>query len=47
MHVLNFEGNQLAQITSFIDPTLPGYFDLHKLGNNLYYPLMGTPERLK
>jgi RNA polymerase sigma-70 factor, ECF subfamily len=31
IHVLNFEGNQLAQITSFIDPTLPGYFDLQKL----------------
>ena len=26
IHVLRFEGKQLAQIVSFIDPTLPGYF---------------------
>ena len=26
VHVLSIEGNQLSQITSFIDPDLPGYF---------------------
>jgi RNA polymerase sigma-70 factor (ECF subfamily) len=26
VHVLNFKGEQLSQITSFIDPTLVGYF---------------------